>query len=80
MPTLPTPDDIALARRREIALQYLAMSRRDVEQATADMQEVITARRQHILNARSYGLSNQAIGDALGMTEAGVRVIVKATK
>ncbi|MDK8171728.1 hypothetical protein QP735_04215 [Curtobacterium citreum] len=64
MPILPEPDS-----RQQIALGHLKLCREQLEQAKR-------SRALYVDLARKYGLSNQSIGDALGITEAGVRRIV----
>lgn len=56
--------------RQEIALDYL-------RRVAADMVKVRQVRAKYAVAARRYGLTNQQIGDALGVTEAAVRHIVK---
>lgn len=56
--------------RQQIALDYL-------RRVAADMVKVRQVRAKYAVAARRYGLTNQQIGDALGITEAAVRHIVK---
>lgn len=64
MSILAEPDS-----RQQIALGHLRLCREELEQAKR-------SRALYVDLARKYGLSNQAIGDALGITEAGVRRIL----
>lgn len=64
MPILPQQDS-----RQQIALGHLKLCREQLEQAQR-------SRALYVDLARKYGLSNQSIGDALGITEAGVRRIL----
>lgn len=80
MPIVQTPDQVDLARKQEIARNYLRLSRQDMEEVRADLDQVTRARARHILTARAYGLTHQAIGEELGITETGVRLIIKAMK
>lgn len=57
------------ARRKTIAASYLRMTRLQLEDARRN-------REQYAKLGRVYGLTNQAIGDLLGITEARVRQIV----
>lgn len=57
--------------RQQIALSHLKLCRMELERAKQ-------SRALYAALARQYGLSNQAIGDALGVTEAGVRRILTA--
>lgn len=58
-----------LSRRQDIALQYLEIARRELEDAARN-------RIRYVILGREYGLSFKAIGDALGITESAVRGIV----
>lgn len=80
MPIVQTPDQVDLARKQEIARNYLRLARQDMEEVRADLEQVSQARARHIVNARTYGLTLQAIAEELGMTETGVRLIIKAMK
>lgn len=80
MPSVQKTTDAALLRRQEIARNYLRLSRTDVAEAHADMEQVMTARARHVVNARTYGLTFQAIADELGISEFMVRKIAKGTK
>lgn len=64
MPIVAEPDT-----RQQIALGHLKLCREELEQAKR-------SRGLYVDLARKYGLSNQAIGEALGITEAGVRRIM----
>lgn len=64
MPILPEPDS-----RQQIALGHLKLCREQLDHAKQ-------SRALYVDLARKYGLSNQSIGDALGITEAGVRRIM----
>lgn len=55
--------------RQQIALGHLKLCREELAQAKR-------SRALYVDLAKTYGLSNQAIGDALGITEAGVRRIL----
>ena len=73
MPTiLPLPTE-AEQNRVDIALQYLHMTRVQLEQAKRN-------RELYVKLGRAYGLTNKAIGDALGVTEARVRHILAGLK
>jgi hypothetical protein len=62
------PHAVATDSRQEIALIHLKLCREEMDRAKRN-------RTLYVDLARQYGLSNQAIGDALGMTEVGVRRI-----
>lgn len=79
MPIVTKPDAAVRAERQEIARNYLRLARTDMEEVRADLDQVTTARNQHIVNARAYGLSHQAIADELGITETAVRKIIAST-
>ncbi|WIB25843.1 hypothetical protein [Curtobacterium sp. MCSS17_015] len=55
--------------RQQIAIDHLKLCR-------SQLTEAKRLRTMYVELARQYGLSNQAIGDALGITEAGVRRIL----
>jgi DNA-directed RNA polymerase sigma subunit (sigma70/sigma32) len=57
------------ARRQQIALDHLALCREEMDQARRSRQHYVTL-------ARQYGLTHQAIGDALGVSEARIRQIL----
>lgn len=59
-----------VASRQQIALDYLALSQREFEQAT-------TNRIRYMQLARDYGVTNAAIGEAVGLTESTVRGILE---
>lgn len=69
---LPLPTESEQGRT-DIALQYLRMTRVQLEQAKHN-------RDLYVKLGRAYGLTNQAIGEALGITEARVRHIVAGLK
>lgn len=56
--------------RKQIALDYLALSRKEYEAA-------VLARIRFVLLARDYGCTNAEIGDALGIGESAVRSLTK---
>lgn len=58
-----------LSQRQQIALDYLAISRREFDDAARN-------RIRYVLLARDYGLTHAAIGDTLGITESAVRGIL----
>ena len=57
--------------RQSIAIEFLQLARTHVEKAD-------NLRTYYACLARDYGLSHQAIGDELGISEARVRQIIKA--
>lgn len=59
-------DDVT---RQDIARDYLTRARADLERAALQ-------RIRYILLGRQYGLTNAAIGECLGITEAAVRTLV----
>lgn len=59
-------------RQQEIALTYLELTRQQMDEARRN-------RALYVRLGRQYGLTNQAIGDALGITEARVRQITAAS-
>lgn len=65
------------AARKEIALDYLKRSRADYESATRDLQNAARVRLHYIKLAREYGVTNAAIGEALGIVESAVRGLVE---
>ena len=70
MPTLvPLPTDTQSVDRPEMVRQYLQLTRVQMEQAVRN-------RDLYAKLAKSYGLTNKAIGDELGLTEARVRQIL----
>ena len=56
--------------RKQIALEHLALARREFEQATDN-------RLYFIRLARAYGNTNAEIGDVLGIGESAVRSMLK---
>jgi hypothetical protein len=77
MPTIPETADTtsdalaaAQAKRRTIAAQLLRKSREDLDAATRGR-----IRTAHL--ARAEGLTNEAIGQALGITETAARTLLK---
>lgn len=62
--------NVAKLRRKLIAVEHL-------ELCAQKLTEAKRGRVQGILAARAHGLSCQTIGDALGLTEAAVRSIIK---
>jgi len=77
MTSVQKTTDPAVLRRQEIARNYLRLSRTDLQESQADLEQVLRARARHVINARAYGLTYQAIGDELGVSEFMVRKIVK---
>ena len=72
MPILPQePIDTLRVDRPAIVRQYLQLTKVQMEQA-------IRNRDLYTKLAKSYGLTNQAIGNELGITEARVRQILAA--
>lgn len=71
-PTVLSREDLnaLIAHRRMIATDLLHKSRADLDTATRGR-----IRTAHL--ARAEGLSNEAIGQALGITEAGVRSLLQ---
>ena len=61
--------NVTRLRRQVVAVDYLEMCARKLAEAKQ-------ARLVAVRAARDHGLSYQTIGDALGLTEAGVRQIV----
>lgn len=61
--------NVTRLRRQVVAVDYLEMCARKLNEAKQ-------ARLVAVRAARDHGLSYQTIGDALGLTEAGVRQIV----
>lgn len=55
--------------RKSIALEYLAISKREFEQAARN-------RIRYMQLARDYGNTHAAIGDALGISESAVRAML----
>jgi DNA-directed RNA polymerase sigma subunit (sigma70/sigma32) len=66
---LSTGDPVRVGDRQSIALDYLHRTAEQMEQAVRN-------RAAYAKLGREYGLTNQAIGTALGITEARVRQIV----
>ena len=60
-----------LERKQAICIEYLKLAGRDLEKAKRQ-------RTVYIQRARELGISNVAIGEALGITEARVRQIARA--
>ena len=58
-----------VSRRQQIALDYLSIARREFEEATA-------GRVRYAILAREYGVTNAAIGEALGISESAVRGLI----
>lgn len=58
-----------LSRRQQIALDYLSIAKREFEDAARN-------RIRYVLLAREYGITNEVIGDVLGISEGAVRGIV----
>jgi DNA-binding NarL/FixJ family response regulator len=59
-----------VSERRLIALDYLT-------RVADDLRRVAALRVSYILNARTYGATNQDIATALGISESAVRALVK---
>jgi DNA-directed RNA polymerase specialized sigma24 family protein len=55
--------------KRKVAAEYLKLAARDLDRATQ-------VRIHYVILARKYGLTNQQIGSALGVSEAAVRSLV----
>ena len=67
---MPQSIDTRPHSHRELCIEFLVLARHDLDQARL-------TRLRHILMARLHGLSNQEIGDALGISEAAVRSLMK---
>lgn len=63
------------ARRKTIAVGYLRMTKQRLDQAHRDIASAYNNQSTYVRLGRQYGLTNQAIGDLLGVTEARVRQI-----
>lgn len=73
-PMVPTDSDTRRTERlQKICLEHLALCRNEAE-------NVARNRVHYVKLARLYGLTNQRIGDALGITEAAVRSMVSRSE
>lgn len=59
-----------LTAHQQIALDFLGFARDDMERATR-------TRIRYVSLARGYGLTNAAIGEALGVTEGAIRGLIE---
>jgi hypothetical protein len=59
-----------VSSRQQIALDYLGIAAREFEQAARN-------RIRYVQLAREYGVTNAAIGEALGVTESAVRGLLE---
>lgn len=63
-------DATAERPKTALAIDYLKL-------VAADMRHIASLRVDYMRLARQYGVTNQQIGDALGITEAAVRALLK---
>lgn len=59
--------------KKDLARDFLAMAREDLERAKR-------TRKAYALAARRHGLTNQQVGEALGISEARVRQLLKGVE
>ena len=63
--------------RTKQATKFLYICRDSLEQAQTNLETALRMRAEFVMFARLHGLTNQQIGDALGITESRVRRIQK---
>ena len=63
-------------QQRRIAREYLLRVKDDIAKGNDYLKRAKRTRLAYVKNARKYGLKFQEIGDLLGITEAGVRMML----